>query len=87
MSENEAFLPTKHFRDCYRNIRHFLWGVERVKCFVNVDLHCIVSQLWFIREMEKNSLFNKKTTRFGELTARSTRQRTLEKYKEKAKAS
>jgi len=33
--------------------------------------------------MWKNAWFNKKTTRVGEMTARLTRQSTLEKSKEK----
>jgi len=33
------------FYDFYRNIGHFLYGVEREKRFVNVNLHCIVSNL------------------------------------------
>ena len=37
---NEAF-----FGDCYRSMRHFLCGVERIKRFVNVYLHCIVSNV------------------------------------------
>jgi len=34
-----------HFCDCFRNIGHFLSDTERVKRFVKVDLHCIVSNL------------------------------------------
>jgi len=30
------------FCDCYRNMGHFLCGVERIKRFVNVHLHFIV---------------------------------------------
>ena len=33
------------FCDCYRNMRHFLCSVERIKRFVNVHLHCIVSNV------------------------------------------
>jgi len=33
------------FGDCYRNMRHFLCSVERIKRFVNVHLHCIVSSV------------------------------------------
>jgi len=33
------------FCDCYRNIGHFLCSVERIKRFVNVHLHCIVSSV------------------------------------------
>jgi len=33
------------FCDCYRNRAHFLCSVERIKSFVNVHLHCIVSNL------------------------------------------
>jgi len=52
MSEKEALLPTKrNFCDCFPNIGHFLYGVERVKRFVNVHLHCIVSNLKRIRKL------------------------------------
>ena len=52
MSEKEALLPTKRiFWDCCRNIVHFLCGVKRVKRFVNVHLHCIVSNLKTISKM------------------------------------
>jgi len=37
-----------HFCDFCRNMGHFLCGVERVKRFVNVHLHCIVSNLEMI---------------------------------------
>jgi len=33
------------FGDCYRNMGHFLCSVERIKRFVNVHLHCIVSNV------------------------------------------
>jgi len=33
------------FCDCYRNMGHFLCSVERIKRFVNVHLHCIVSNV------------------------------------------
>ena len=33
------------FCDCYRNMGHFLCSVERIKRFVNVHLHCIVSNI------------------------------------------
>jgi len=33
------------FCDCYRNMVHFLCSVERIKSFVNVHLHCIVSNV------------------------------------------
>jgi len=33
------------FCDCYRNMGHLLCGVERIKRFVNVHLHCIVSNI------------------------------------------
>jgi len=33
------------FCDCYRNMEHFLSSVERRKRFVNVHLHCIVSNV------------------------------------------
>jgi len=50
-SEKEPFLPTKRrFRDCCRRMGHFC-GVERVKRFVNVHLHCIVSNLKRISKM------------------------------------
>ena len=35
------------FCDCYRNTGHFLCSVERIKCFVNDHLHCIVSNVPF----------------------------------------
>ena len=37
---NEAF-----FCDCYRNMGHFLCSVEGIRRFVNVLLHCIVSNV------------------------------------------
>ena len=33
------------FCDCYRNMGHFLCSVERIKRFVKVHLHCIVSNV------------------------------------------
>jgi len=33
------------FCDCYRNMGYFLCSVERIKHFVNVNLHCIVSNV------------------------------------------
>ena len=33
------------FCDCYRNTGNFLCSVERIKRFVNVHLHCIVSNI------------------------------------------
>jgi len=33
------------FSDCYRNTGHFLCSVERIKRFVNVHLHCPVSNI------------------------------------------
>ena len=33
------------FCDCYRNMGHFLCSVERIKWFVNVHFHCIVSNV------------------------------------------
>jgi len=33
------------FCDCYRNMVHFLCSVERTKRFVNVHLHCIISNV------------------------------------------
>ena len=35
------------FCDCYRNMGHFLCSIERIKRFVNVHLHCIVSNVHF----------------------------------------
>jgi len=46
ITANEA-----HFRDCCRNTGHFLCVVERVKRFVNVDLHFIISNLKRISKM------------------------------------
>ena len=47
-----VFLPTKCiFCDCYRNLGHFLCGVEMLKCFVKVHLHCIVSNLKMLSKM------------------------------------
>jgi len=40
IAANEAF-----FCDCYRNVEHFLCSVESIKRFVNVHLHCIVSNV------------------------------------------
>ena len=40
IAANEAF-----FCDCYRNMEHFLCSVERIKRFLNVHLHCIVSNV------------------------------------------
>jgi len=31
--------------DCYRNMEHFLCSVEKIKRFVKVHLHCIVSNV------------------------------------------
>ena len=33
------------FCDCYGNMAHFLCSVERIKSFLNVHLHCIVSNV------------------------------------------
>jgi len=44
------------FCDCYRNMGRFLCGVERVKRFVNVHLHCIISNLKIISKMSTLSL-------------------------------
>jgi len=33
------------FCDCCRNMGHFLCSVERIRSFVNVHLHCIVSNV------------------------------------------
>jgi len=33
------------FCDCYRNMGHFICSVERIKRFLNVHLHCIVSNV------------------------------------------
>ena len=52
MSEKEALLPTNRiFGDCCRNTGHFLCGVERIKRFVNVHVHCVVSNLKRISKM------------------------------------
>ena len=40
-----GLLPTKRFCDYYRNMGHFLCSVERIKRFVNVHLHGIVSNV------------------------------------------
>ena len=46
--------PTKHnFYDCCRNTEHFRHSVERAKRFVNVHLHCIVSNMNRIRKMSR----------------------------------
>jgi len=45
MAANKA-----HFCDCCHNMGHFLCGVERVKCFVNIHLHCIYSNLKRVRK-------------------------------------
>ena len=37
------------FCDCYRNMDHFLCTLERIKRFLNVQLHCIVSNVFPIR--------------------------------------
>jgi len=34
------------FCDCYRNTGHFLCSIARIKRFVNVHLHCIVSSVF-----------------------------------------
>jgi len=39
------FCQRSAFFDCCCNMRHFLCGVERVKLFANIHLHCIVSNL------------------------------------------
>jgi len=52
MSEKISFLTTKHnICDCCRSIGYFLCGVDRVKSFTNVYLHCIVRNLKKIRKM------------------------------------
>jgi len=52
MSEKDALLPTKRiFCNYCRNMGHFFCGVERVKRFVNVHLHCIISNLKRISKM------------------------------------
>ena len=40
-----------HFWDCCHNMGHFRCGVERVKCYVNPHLHCIVSSLKLASKM------------------------------------
>jgi len=35
------------FCDCYRNMGHFLCSVERIKRFLNLHLHCIVSNVLY----------------------------------------
>jgi len=40
IAANEAF-----FCECYRNMGHFVCGVESIKRFLNVHLHCIVSNV------------------------------------------
>jgi len=44
MADNET-----HFLRLLHNMGHFLCGVERVKCFVNIRLHCIYSSLKRVR--------------------------------------
>jgi len=45
-------LTTKRiFCDCCRYMGRFLCDVERVKRFMNVHLHCIISNLKIIRKM------------------------------------
>ena len=39
------------FCGCYRKVEHLLCGLERVLRFVNVHLHCIVSNLKMISKM------------------------------------
>ena len=39
------FCQRSVFCDCYCNMGHFLCSVERIKRFVNVHLHCIVSNV------------------------------------------
>ena len=38
-----AIVANEAFCECYRNTGHFLCSVERIKRFVNVHLHFIVS--------------------------------------------
>jgi len=44
------------FCDCYRNMGHFLSSAERIKRFVNVHSHCIVSNVPF--EVQTRSYLN-----------------------------
>jgi len=46
LAPNEA-----HFWDCCRNMGSFLCGVEMVKPYVNVHLHCVVSSLKLASKM------------------------------------
>jgi len=39
------FCQRNGFCDCYRNMWHFVCSVERIKRFLNVHLHCIVSNV------------------------------------------
>ena len=41
----------EHFYDCFRNMENSFCGAVRVKRFVNVHLHCIVSNLKRISKM------------------------------------
>jgi len=44
--------PTKRdYCDCCRDVEHFRFGVERGKRFVNVHLHCIISNMNRISKM------------------------------------
>jgi len=71
---------------CFQNrhewTRRNAW-VNKTQCMSEEDA---INQLYFSRG-RKNAWFNKKTTRFGEMTARSTSQPTLEKNKEKDNGS
>jgi len=53
-------VPTKcDFCDCCRNTGQFRFGVERAKRFVNVHLHCIVSNMNRINKMSRLPLLEK----------------------------
>jgi len=48
-----------HFCDCCRNMGHLRCGVERVKLYVNVHLHCIVSSLKWSSKMSTSPINGK----------------------------
>jgi len=54
IAANEA-----QFWEFCRNMGHFLSGAEKVKYYVNVHLHCIVSSLIWTRKMSTSTVAGK----------------------------
>jgi len=48
---SSAHVCEAHFCDCIPNMAHFLCGLERVRCFMNVRLRCFASNQKNISKM------------------------------------